>query len=126
MKKTLFLSILFLGITNLSFGQSKKIDKKAEKLVEKLNSEIIKGDKDLGLSDEQKITIKKIQIERLTALKNLGKSASKEDKKASNKTYNKKIYKEVLTKKQFKARKMGKAKKEEHKHDSHDGHSHPH
>ena len=113
MKKTLFLSILFLGITNLSFGQSKKIDKKAEKLVEKLNSEIIKGDKDLGLSDEQKITIKKIQIERLTALKNLGKSASKEDKKASNKTYNKKIYKEVLTKKQFKARKMGKAKKEE-------------
>lgn len=115
MKKIIFLSIFFLGLSLTGFSQSKKalqkIDKKAIELVEKLNSEIIKGDATLALSDEQKTKATKIQTERLLALRKLGKEASKEDKKKLNKEYFTKIYKEILTKKQMKARKKGKGAK---------------
>lgn len=113
MKKLVFLCILFLGITSVSFSQSKKVEQKAKALTEKLNSEIVAGDKTLALSDEQMSTIEKIQLERIKSLKKLGKDASKEDKKALNKKHFQKIYKEVLTKEQMKARKKGKEKKEE-------------
>ena len=56
MKKLLILAVLTLGIVGTSFSQSKKIEKKASELVEKLNSEIEKGDKTLGLTDDQKKT----------------------------------------------------------------------
>ena len=113
MKKLVFLCILFLGITSVSFGQSEKLEKKAKALTEKLNSEIIAGDESQALSDEQRSTIEKIQLDRITSLKKLGKDASKEDKKALNKKHFQKIYKEVLTKDQLKARRKGKEKKEE-------------
>lgn len=112
MKKLAFLCILFLGISTINFAQSKKIEQKATKLVEKLNAEIQKGDKTLSLSDEQKKQINKIQVERLTELKKLGKDASKEDKRAVSKKFNQKIYKEILTKEQRKARQKGKKKEE--------------
>lgn len=113
MKKLVFLCILFLGITSVSFGQSEKLEKKAKALTEKLNSEIIAGDEALALTAEQKIEIEKIQLERILDLKKLGKDATKEEKKAMNKKHFQKIYKEVLTKDQLKARKKGKQKKEE-------------
>ncbi|QOD62000.1 hypothetical protein H9I45_06025 [Polaribacter haliotis] len=108
MKTLTFLCILFLGISTISFSQSKGILKKAADLVEKVNTQIAKGDKSLALSDEQKKKITAVHVERLTALKKLGKDASKEDKKALNKTFFKKINKEILTKEQKKAIKEGK------------------
>lgn len=114
MKKILFLSILFIGLSATGFSQSKKAIKKIEaqatKLVDKLNNQIITGDKTLALSDEQKVQIKKIQIERITGFRKLGKEASKEEKKKFNKTYYKKIYK-VLSKEQKSARKKSQTKK---------------
>ena len=114
MKKIIFLSILFLGFSTVGFSQSKKaiqkMEKKATELVEKLNKEIIKGNESLALSDEQKEKIAKIHIDRLSAFKKLDKDASKEEKKKFNKTYFSKIFKEVLTKEQIKARKKGKEK----------------
>ena len=115
MKKSIFLTVLFVALSTVTFSQSKKVIKKIEskatQLVEKLNGEIIAGDKSLALSDEQVASIKKIQIDRITGLRKLGKEASKEDKKKWNKTHYQKIYKEVLTKKQLQARKKGKVKK---------------
>ncbi|WP_159949377.1 hypothetical protein [Polaribacter septentrionalilitoris] len=88
----------------------KKIEAKATELVEKINNQIIAGDKSLTLSDTQKEQIKKIHTERIVGLRKLGKEASKEDKKAFNKKYYQKIYKEILSKKQLKARRKGKQK----------------
>jgi len=113
MKKLTFLCVLFLGLATANFAQSKKIDEKATKLVEKLNAEIQEGDKNLSLSEDQKEKIKSIQIARLTELKTLGKDASKEDKQVVNKKFNKQIYKDILTKVQKKARRKGKEEKEE-------------
>ena len=57
MKKILFLSILFIGLSATGFSQSKKAIKKIEaqatKLVDKLNNQIITGDKTLALEDVQ-------------------------------------------------------------------------
>ena len=114
MKKLIFLSILFIGLSATGFSQSKKalkkIEKKATELVEKLNKEITAGDKNLALSDEQKAQVKKIQIERISGLRKLGKEATKEEKKKLNKSFYKKIYK-VLSKEQKDARKKSKSKK---------------
>lgn len=114
MKKISFLLILFIGLSTVGFSQSKKAllktQKKVTELVEKLNSEIKSGDESLQLSDEQKTKIATIHKERISAIKNLGKEASKEEKKKINKTYFKKIFTDVLTAKQLKARKEGKKK----------------
>jgi len=113
MKKSTFLCILFLGFSTIGFSQSKKsllkIEKNATELVAKLNKEIIKGDESLALSDEQKEKVAKIHVERISALRKLGKEASKEDKKKLNKTYYKQVFK-ALTHDQIKARKKGKNK----------------
>ncbi len=113
MKKLTLVVILFL-VSFSSFSQSKKamkkIEAKATELVEKINNQIIAGDKSLTLSDTQKEQIKKIHTERIVGLRKLGKEASKEDKKAFNKKYYQKIYKEILSKKQLKARRKGKQK----------------
>ncbi len=111
MKNIFFLAILFLGISTSTNAQSKKIEQKAKALTEKINKEIIAGNKTLALSEEQKKEIIKIQIERLTGLRKLSKSASKEEKKNFNKTYYKKIYSKVLTKEQRLARKKSKSRK---------------
>jgi len=113
MKKLVFLCVLFLGISTISFSQSKKLEQKAKNLTEKINSQIKAGDETLALSDDQISAIQKIHLKRLEGLKKMGKAASKEDKKAFNKKYFQKIFKEVLTKKQLKARKKGKNNKEE-------------
>lgn len=111
MKKLIFLAILFLGISTTTNAQSKKIELKAKALTEKINKEIIAADKTLALSEDQKNKIIKIQTERITGFRKLGKSASKEEKKKFNKTYYKEIYSKVLTKEQRLARKKAKSKK---------------
>jgi len=115
MKKIIFTLILLVGFSTTNFSQNKKMmekmKEKATELVEKLNNEIKAGDETLALSEAQKTKVMDIQTERLMELRKLGKSASKEDKKAMNKKYFQKIFKEVLTKEQLKARR--KAKKDE-------------
>jgi uncharacterized membrane protein len=113
MKKLTFICVLFLGVSTINFAQSNKIQKRATELVEKLNIEIIKGDKILTLSDEQKVNLTALYVERLNEIKKLGKEASKEDKKVIYKKYSKQIFKEILTKKQMKARKKGKEEDKE-------------
>ena len=112
MKKIIVASILFLGFTISSFSQSQKLQEKVNDIVKELNSEIIAGDKSQALSDEQKVQIYTIHIERLKELNKAKKNgADKSDKKEINKKYFQKIYKEVLTKDQLKARKKGKTLK---------------
>lgn len=113
MKKIVLLCVLFFGLTSVTFSQTKKIEKKAKTLTEKINSEIIASDKTLALTEEQSAAIVKVHLDRLTELKKLGKSATKEEKKAINKKYNQKIHKEILSKKQLKARRKGKQKSKE-------------
>ena len=112
MNKLLITAILFLSISFSGFSQSKKalkkIETKATELVEKINKEITDSDASLALSDTQKEAIKKIHTERIIALRKLGKEASKEVKKETNKTYFSKIFKNVLNKKQMKARRKKK------------------
>ncbi|MDG5490067.1 hypothetical protein [Psychroserpens sp. SPM9] len=111
MKKILFTCILFLGLTMTGFAQSAKMKEKATEKVEQLNAEIVAGDKSLALSDAQKEQIYNLHIERLQALKKVNKDGGdKAAKKEVNQKYNQKIYKEILTKKQKKARKAGKEK----------------
>tara|TARA_R110002072_G_scaffold213959_1_gene371120 strand:- start:403 stop:747 length:345 start_codon:yes stop_codon:yes gene_type:complete len=111
MKKILFTGIFFLGLAITGFAQSDKLKEKANEKVEELNSEIVAGDKSQALTDEQKTQIYNIHIERLKELKQAKKDgADKETNKAVNKKHFQKIYKEVLTKEQMKARKKGKGK----------------
>lgn len=112
MKKISFLLVLFVGLSTTGFSQSKKamqkIEKKATELAEKLDAEIKAGDATLGLSEDQKAKVIKIHTERIVAIRKLGKEASKEDKQKVNKAHFQKVFKDVLTKEQVKARKKGK------------------
>lgn len=111
MKKIIITSILFLGLTLSGFSQSKKLMDKAQGFVDKLNAEITAVDKSLALTDEQKSQILDIQVDRLKALRDAKKEgASKEENKEINKSHFQKIYKEILTKEQKKARQKGKQK----------------
>jgi 1,2-phenylacetyl-CoA epoxidase PaaB subunit len=111
MKKILFTLILLLGFVFTSQAQSEKVKDKATEKVEELNNQIVAGDKSLALSDEQKTQIQEIHVERIMAVRKANKAGTdKEEIKQINKKYFQKIYNEVLTKKQKKARKVGKEK----------------
>ena len=113
MKKILLTSLLFLGLSVSGFAQSDKMKETATEKVEQLNEEIIAGDKSIALSTDQKTKIYNIHVERLEALRAAKKEgANDETNKAINKKYFQKIYKEVLTKEQLKARKKGKETEE--------------
>jgi hypothetical protein len=112
MKKILLVLILISGFTFNSFGQSEKLKEKATEQVEKLNSEIVSGDASAALSDEQKEQVYNLHIERIKELRTSKKEgATDEEVKAINKKYYQKINKEILTKEQIKARKIGRQKK---------------
>lgn len=111
MKKIIFICVLFIGLGLTGFAQSEKVKEKATEKVEQLNNEIMAADESLALSEEQKTQIHKIHVERIMAARKAKKSGvSEEEKKALQKTYFKKIYNDVLTKEQIKARKAGKEK----------------
>lgn len=113
MKKLLFTCILFIGFTIAGFAQSDKIKKKANDWVNSLNTEITSVDTSLALTESQKEQITAIQVERLVELKKAKKEgADKEANKAINKKHFQKIFKDVLTKEQMKARKIAKEKSE--------------
>jgi len=105
MKKLIFLCLLFLGVSTVSFSQS-KTQKRATEIVEKMNSNIKKVDKTLAFSEKQKTELIAIQLKRFTELNNLGKKGTKAEKNAINKKYIKQSNKK-LTKEQMKAQKKG-------------------
>lgn len=108
MKRIITTIIVILGLTLTVSAQSKMKEKAAER-ADKLNTEIVAGDKSLALSDEQVAQITAIEMKRLKAARTLRKSnADKEEIKASNKKYFKEMYSDVLSKEQKKARQEGK------------------
>lgn len=111
MKKIFFTMLLLVGVAFSGNAQSKKLKEKATEKVEQLNAEIKAGDSSLELSEDQKKKIYDIQVTRMSEAKQLRKDgAEKEEIKAVNKKYNQQIFKDVLTKKQLKARRKGKDK----------------
>ena len=111
MKKTVYIFTLLLGLSFTGHAQSEKIKEKATEKVEQLNNEIIASDESLALSDMQKSEIHQIHVERIMAARKARKAgAEKEELKEINKKYYQKIFKEILTKEQIKARKAGKEK----------------
>ena len=111
MKRIVLTSLLLVIFTATGFAQSDKLKEKANEKVEELNSQIIAGDESLGLTDEQREQIFNIHIERIKEYRKLKKDgASEDDVKELQKKYFQKIYNEVLTKEQKKARKKGKEK----------------
>tara|TARA_R110001592_G_scaffold307684_1_gene581573 strand:+ start:175 stop:516 length:342 start_codon:yes stop_codon:yes gene_type:complete len=111
MKKLIFTCIFFIGFSVAGFAQSDKIKEKANEWVNNLNTEIVSVDKSLALTELQINQITVIQVERLIELKKAKKEgADKEGNKAINKKHFQKIFKEVLTKEQMKARKTAKEK----------------
>lgn len=113
MKKIILALVLIAGFSSATMAQSEKLKEKAMEKVEELNAQIVAGDASLALSDAQKEQIQQIHIDRIKETRTLRKDgATKEDIKAANKKYYKKIYNEILTKKQKKARKNGKAKED--------------
>lgn len=114
MKKIIITTILFLSIAISGFAQSDKMKESAKEKVEALNKEILDGNKTLGLTDAQKIKIYNIHIERMKEIRKANKEgADKDEKKEINKKYFQKIYKDILTKEQLKARKKGKDNEED-------------
>lgn len=109
MKKIIFTLLLSLSLSATLSAQSDKLKAKATEKVEELNTEIVAGDKSQALSEDQKAQIFDIHVERIKATKKARKDgAEKEEIKAINKKYFQKIFKEVLTNKQLKARRAGK------------------
>jgi len=103
--------MLCFTVSATVFAQSDKLKAKATEKVEQLNTEILEGDKTQALSEEQKAQIFQVHVERIMAARKARKAgAEKEELKEINKKYYQKIFKEILTKEQIKARKAGKEK----------------
>ncbi|WP_242205831.1 hypothetical protein [Aestuariivivens insulae] len=111
MKKIILTCLLLIGFTITGQAQSEKLKASATEKVEELNVQIIKGDPLAALTKTQKEEILNIHIERIKETRKVRKEGgSKEDLKAVNKKYFKKIFSEVLTKQQRAANKAGKEK----------------
>ena len=111
MKKIIFTSILLLGFAFVGQAQSQKLKSLATEKVEELNAQIMKGDPSAALTEDQKSQIAEIHMERIKETRKIRKEGgSKDDLKAANKKYFKKIFSEVLTKEQRQANKAGKEK----------------
>ena len=107
MKKIIFTAILLIG-----FAQSDKMKEKAKEKVEQINTQITTSDKSLALTDEQREQIFIVQINMMKEVKVLRKEkAEKNAIKAVYKKYGQKIFKEILTKEQMKARKISRENK---------------
>ncbi|GAA4280782.1 hypothetical protein [Gaetbulibacter aestuarii] len=110
MKRIITAILLIIGFS-LSVSAQSKMKEKASERANKLNMEIVAGDKSQALTDDQMAQITELEMKRLEEVRGLRKSnADKEAIKAVNKKYFKQMYSEVLTKKQKKARREGKDK----------------
>jgi len=109
MKKLFFTIMLIAGLSVSVQAQSDKIKEKAAEKTEELNAQIIAGDASLALSDEQKEKLTALYTEMLMDLRMVRKDdGDKEEMKAARKEYNQRIFGEILSKEQRKARKAGK------------------
>jgi hypothetical protein len=117
--KSLFSVLIILFLSSAVFAQASPKDQ-AKKMVTKLNSMILQGDAEAGLSDEQKAKITNLHIEHIKTIEAYKKTgATKEEVKAKSsslrKEINKKISKEILTEQQVAANKIAKKAKKEAK-----------
>ncbi|WP_194767889.1 hypothetical protein [Tamlana sp. I1] len=109
MKQLKIATTLFLLLTFSGFAQSDKVIEKANEKVEEINTQIITGDRSQALSEAQRFEVKLLFINRSRELENAREAGTYEaDNKAIIKKYSQKLFKEVLTKDQMKARKKGK------------------
>ena len=102
---------LFAGLVA---GQSDRMQQKAIETVEELNTAISSIDSNAALSQEQKSEIQALTLKKMTGIRKIKKSDIVDEKKtekikALRKEINSKIYKEVLTKEQRKAKRAAKS-----------------
>ena len=82
--KSLFSVLIILFLSSAVFAQASPKDQ-AKKMVTKLNSMILQGDAEAGLSEEQKAKITDLQIERIKTIEAYEKTgATKEEVKAKS------------------------------------------
>ena len=113
MKKLIFTLLLIIGFAATGFSQSDKMKEKAIAKVEQINNQIISVDKSLALTVEQRKQILEVQMTKMQEIKKLRKGdADKDAIKVVSKKYNQKIFKDILTKEQMKARKQAKNRKQ--------------
>jgi len=115
MKKTILTFLFVLGLVVTTTAQN-KIETTAQEKVDELNTELISVDPSLALTEAQKAQIFEIHVQRIKEARNVNKTEQdkekiKELRKGVNKKYFQKIYKDVLTKEQSKARRELKKKK---------------
>ena len=116
MKRIFFTVLLLIGFVATGFSQSDKMKEKATAKVEKINTSIVKGNKSLALTDEQRTKIYELQIESLKEIKKIRKEkyGTKKQKtliKAEHKRVGAYISQNILTKEQKKARKKAREEK---------------
>ncbi|WP_298511146.1 hypothetical protein [uncultured Kordia sp.] len=116
MKQFLCTCIIFLSLTMIAVGQNKKMVAKAEKKIEKINTQITSIDASLALSEAQKKEIIAIEIKKLKAIKVARKEMNDKDAlkakvKELNKAAGKEVSQNVLTKEQRKARSKARKQK---------------
>ncbi len=113
MRNTILVSLFLLTFIVTGIAQNSKANDKATKYVEKFNTAIVSVDNNLALSDKQVEKMKIIQLERIQELAKIkeeqpDKTERKKISKPINKKYMQRINKEVLSKKQLDAYKIGK------------------
>jgi len=106
---TTLLGIVFFLFSLSTQAQQSSVIKKAEKLTEVLNEKITSSDKTLALTAEQRRSIVKIHIDRITEVRTARKIAgTEEEKREKNEAINSKYYPEInqriLTKEQRSAK----------------------
>jgi len=115
MKKLVFSLMMIIGFTLSSQAQSEKVKTKINKKIEKINQSIVQSDKSAALTSKQKEQIFTILFEAQKTMKAFKKEHKGDDNlktllKAVSKKANKRISKEVLTKKQRAAKKKTRLK----------------
>ncbi|WP_228853000.1 hypothetical protein [Aegicerativicinus sediminis] len=109
MKRIITTLIVLISLSFTAYSQNQKIKDAAKEKVEELNQEIIAGNKDLALSQDQKDKIYSLHIARIEEVRKARKNGSDKDElKVINKKYFQQIYNDVLSKEQKKARRAGK------------------
>lgn len=114
MKKIITLCFFLIGIVTASFGQSEKLEDRAQEKVDTFNEPLLEAK--VGLTDRQKQDLKVIYIAQLKEIKQVRKEyKDSENKKVKLKEvyqkYSKQIHQEILTKEQKQARKKARESK---------------
>ncbi len=106
---TAVLSIVFFFFSFSVQAQEASVIKKAEELTEVLNKKITSSDKTLALTVDQRRSIVKIHVDRITEVRTVRKIAKTEEEKrerseAINSKYYPEINQRILTKEQRSAK----------------------